>query len=258
MPVLADAVAGLAGGSGAQLPPLLVVGGGVGARHEALLGLLGTGVGDAGVGLRTSVTVAPTVHVLHPAVLQEVGQPVLEVALPDLGDVLADARHAGDDDVVEAHADLPVAWLGGLVLGPLAVELRQVLGNAAGVVQEAVLLLQTALVEPDGGPGVPQYAVHLGAGRVSLAETPLLAAGPVTDLVGGVGLGEVPLYHGGRTALGTLQSVFEIQSREEFLSCLELCAALLERGDIDYHNAVDDYDCAENAEMVKRSNTKKL
>ena len=33
---------------------------------------------------------------------------------------------------------------------------------------------------------------------------------------------------------------------------LELCSILFHGGDIDYYNAVDDYDCAENTEITQQ------
>ena len=156
------------------------------------------------VGLQASLTVAPTINILQSSIIQQITESVFEVTLPYFGDVLTDASLAGDDDVVEAHADLPVARLCGLVFGSLAVQFLQILGNTAGVIHESVLLLQAALVKSDGSSWVSEYSVHLGAGRGALAEAPLLTAGPVTHRVCGVLLGQISFYHRGRTSFRTL------------------------------------------------------
>ena len=97
-----------------------------------------------------------------------------------------------------------------LKLGPLAVELFEVLRRAAVVIHEAILWVEVAVFKLESGSNITENAVHFGARGGALAQTPLLTTGPVTNGVCWVFLCEVPFYFCCCAAFWTLNKSLQL------------------------------------------------
>ena len=123
------------------------------------------------------------------------------------------------------------------------------------MVNKAVLFTEVAVLKLEGGAHVPEDAVHLGAGRGSLGQTPLLAARPVADGVCWISLSEVSFYVCCRATFRTLNKscatlILKEVANGNVLSYHKFCSIFLQGWNIDDHNAVNDNNSAKNAVRI--------
>ena len=141
----------------------------------------------------------------------------------------------------------------GLKLGPLAVQLLEVLRRAAVVIHEAILRVEVTVFKLESGSNITENAIHFGARGGALAQTPLLTTGPVTNGVCWVFLCEVPFYICCCAAFWTLKKSLQLNFKivaNGSVSYHKDCIIFLQGWNIDDHNAVNDNNSAKNAERI--------